>query len=76
MIALFGLPLLNYFAPEMMATPVLGFPATWLILGILFFPYVWLIAWVFIRKTISLEEQEVREVSATRNAEDARRRSP
>lgn len=64
-LGLFGLPLLNYFAPEMMARPVFGFPLTWLVLGVLFFPYVWLIAWVFIRKSISLEEQEVREVTET-----------
>ena len=41
-----------------MATRVGGFTLTWLILGVLFFPFVWVIAWVFIRRSIRLEEQE------------------
>ena len=63
LIALLGLPLLNYFLPEVMATRVAGFTLTWLILGVLFFPFVWVIAWVFIRRSIALEEKEVAEVS-------------
>jgi uncharacterized membrane protein (DUF485 family) len=61
-IALLGLPLANYFLPELMATRVWGFTLTWLVLGVLFFPFVWLIAWVFIKRSIALEEEEVREV--------------
>ena len=63
LVALLGLPLLNYFFPEAMATRVFGFTLTWLVLGVLFFPFVWVIAFVFIRRSISLEEAEVREVS-------------
>ena len=63
LIALLGLPLLNYFLPEFMASRVAGFTLTWLILGVLFFPFVWVIAWVFIRRSIALEEKEVAEVS-------------
>ena len=63
LVALLGLPLANYFLPELMATRVFGFTLTWFLLGIMFFPLVWLIAWVFIRRSISLEETEVREVS-------------
>lgn len=61
-VALFGLPLLNYFAPELMAKRVGGFTLTWLILGVLFFPYVWVISFWFIKRSIALEESEVREV--------------
>ena len=60
--ALFGLPLVNYFFPELMATRVFGFTLTWLILGVLFFPFVWLIAYVFIRRSIALENEEIRAV--------------
>ena|ERR1041385_6618475 len=67
LVALLGLPLLNYFFPEFMAKRVFGFTLTWFGLGVLFFPFVWLIAWVFIRRSIALEESEVREVS---NAEE------
>jgi uncharacterized membrane protein (DUF485 family) len=62
LLALFGLPLANYFLPELMATRIFGFTVTWLILGLAFFPMVWLIAWVFIRRSIALEEAEVAEV--------------
>ena len=58
--ALLGLPLANYFAPEFMATRVFGFTLTWLVLGVLFFPLVWLIAYVFIKRSIRLEEAEAR----------------
>src|SRR6185436_13803161 len=58
LIALLGLPLANYFFPEFMARRVLGFTLSWLMLGVLFFPLVWVIAWVFIRRSIALEEQE------------------
>jgi uncharacterized membrane protein (DUF485 family) len=67
MVALLGLPLLNYFAPELMAQRVGGFTLTWLILGVLFFPYVWIISFWFIKNSIALEESEVREVEASRN---------
>jgi uncharacterized membrane protein (DUF485 family) len=63
LVALLGLPLLNYFMPEAMATRIFGFTLTWFTLGVLFFPFVWIIAWVFIRRSIALEEQEVNEVT-------------
>lgn len=63
---LLGLPLANYFAPALMATRVLGFTLTWLLLGVLFFPAVWAIAWWFIRRSIWLEEDETRQAAARR----------
>ena len=62
LVALLALPLANYYAPELMATRVFGFTLTWLVLGVLFFPFVWVIAWVFIRRSIALENAEVAEV--------------
>jgi uncharacterized membrane protein (DUF485 family) len=64
LVALLGLPLLNYYFPDLMATRVAGFTLTWLILGVLFFPLVWIIAWVFIKRSIVLEEREVAKVKA------------
>jgi uncharacterized membrane protein (DUF485 family) len=61
LLALFGLPLLNYFFPELMATRVFGFTLTWFVLGVLFFPLVWVIAYLFIQRSIALEEAEVAE---------------
>ena len=60
--ALLGLPLLNYFAPDLMASRVGGFTLSWLILGVLFFPFVWVISWIFIKRSIALEEDEVKSV--------------
>ena len=62
MITLLGMPLANYFWPEVMATRVFGFTLTWFILGVLFFPFVWIISWIFIKRSIALEESEVNEV--------------
>jgi uncharacterized membrane protein (DUF485 family) len=62
LIVLLGLPLANYYAPALMATRVAGFTLSWLILGVLFFPVVWTISWVFIRRSIWLENDEVAQV--------------
>lgn len=61
LVALLGLPLVNYFFPELMAKRIFGFTLSWFILGVLFFPLVWAIAWIFIRRSIALEEEEIRE---------------
>jgi uncharacterized membrane protein (DUF485 family) len=73
LVALLGLPLLNYFFPELMATRVFGFTLTWFILGVLFFPYVWIISHIFIKRSIELEKAEVEEVSreGTKEAKDS-----
>lgn len=65
MVVLLGLPLANYFAPELMATRVFGFTLTWFVLGVLFFPFVWIISFYFIKRSIAMEEDEVKSVSST-----------
>lgn len=70
LVVLLGLPLANYYAPELMATRVFGFTLTWLVLGVLFFPAVWAISWVFIRRSIWLEEDEVKSVQEQKKQED------
>lgn len=66
-VLLVGLPLLNYFAPEFMAQRVFGFTLSWFVLGVLVFPYVWIIARIFISRSMSLEDEEVRQASAARS---------
>lgn len=68
-VALLGLPLLNYFFPEAMSTRVGGFTLSWLILGVLFFPFVWMIAWIFIKRSIALEEAEAAAASRGKQSE-------
>jgi uncharacterized membrane protein (DUF485 family) len=72
MVALLALPLANFFLPELMATRIFGFTLSWLVLGVGFFPAVWLIAWVFIRRSIALEEAEVAEVNPPASRESTR----
>jgi uncharacterized membrane protein (DUF485 family) len=70
---LLGLPLANYFLPELMATRVFGgFTLSWFLLGIGFFPAVWIISWTFIRRSIGLEDAEVREVREARDVRAGR----
>ena len=66
LIVLLGLPLANYFAPQLMATRIAGFTLTWLLLGVLFFPAVWIISFYFIRRSIWLESDEVVQVAKAR----------
>jgi len=63
LVVLLGLPLANYFLPELMATRIFGFTLTWFLLGIGFFPAVWVISSYFIKRSIKLEEEEVAEVA-------------
>jgi uncharacterized membrane protein (DUF485 family) len=62
LVVLLALPAANYLWPEFMARRVAGFTFSWLLLGVGFFPAVWVIAWVFIQKSIALEDREVQEV--------------
>lgn len=71
LIALLGMPLLNYFAPALMATRVGGFTLSWLILGVLFFPFVWIISWYFIKHSIALEEKEVADAQRGKERSDS-----
>ena len=75
LVVLLGLPLANYFWPELMATRVFGFTLTWLVLGVLFFPFVWAISFLFIKRSIALEDSEVKEVNA-RSAQSSEATTP
>jgi uncharacterized membrane protein (DUF485 family) len=68
LVVLLGLPLANYFLPELMSKRIFGFSLSWFVLGIGFFPAVWLIAFVFIRRSMALEDAEVREVMGSQAA--------
>ncbi len=67
MAALLFMPLANYFLPELMATRVLGFTLSWLILGVLFYPLVWIISGFFIKRSIALEKEEVEQAGGSKN---------
>jgi uncharacterized membrane protein (DUF485 family) len=69
LIVVLGLPLANYFAPELMAKRIFGFTFTWFLLGIGFFPAVWCISFYFIKRSIKLEDEEVAEVAEGKRGE-------
>lgn len=56
-VLVFGLPLVNTYLPDLANTPVLGFSATWLFLGVLFFPITWLLSAYFIRASDQIEAE-------------------
>jgi uncharacterized membrane protein (DUF485 family) len=64
LVALIAMPLLNYYAPAVMATRVAGFTLSWLVLGVLFFPFVWIISYAFIKRSIALENEEAAQARA------------
>ena len=55
LVMLFGLPLVNYYMPELANTPIFGFTATWLFLAVLFYPITWLLSWWFIKQSNFIE---------------------
>lgn len=56
-VILLGLPLANYYFPDIVNTRVFGLTATWLFLGVLFYPLTWVIARIYISKSLALEHE-------------------
>jgi uncharacterized membrane protein (DUF485 family) len=54
-VLIFGLPLVNYFLPNVANANVFGFTASWLFLGILFFPITWLLSAYFVKSSDRIE---------------------
>jgi uncharacterized membrane protein (DUF485 family) len=76
LVVLLGLPLANYFIPDVMALEVFGFTLSWLILGVAFFPAVWVIAAFFIKRSMELEESEVAEAVGAREKRTGSKETP
>ena len=56
-IMLLGLPLVNYYLPELANTSVGGFTATWLFLGVLFYPITWVLSAYFVKQSDRIEAE-------------------
>ena len=63
-VILLGLPLLNTFAKETMATPFFGISLTWWLLGVLFYPLTWGLSQWFVHGSEKIEADIVREERA------------
>ena len=53
---LFGLPLLNLFFPQIVATPIFGVPLGWVTLAVLIFPTLWALAAYFVSTSKKYED--------------------
>jgi uncharacterized membrane protein (DUF485 family) len=58
LVLILGLPLLTRFKPEWTQQPVLGFPISWFLLGILFYPITWALSAYFVRASEQLEAED------------------
>lgn len=63
-----GLPLVNLYAPELAATPVLGFSLSWLFLAVLFYPITWGLSYWFVRGSDRIEATIVQQLSVPSSA--------
>ncbi|WP_160162484.1 DUF485 domain-containing protein [Desulforamulus hydrothermalis] len=57
-----GLPLLNYCLPQLLNYRIMGFTVSWLLLGVLFYPITWVVAFIYVKKSLQMEQQIVQEV--------------
>ena len=58
-VIIFGVPLLNLFAPELMNAPMLGLTVSWFLLGLGVFPVLIVLAWVFVLRSNAFEDEAV-----------------
>ena len=56
-VILVGVPLVNFYLPDLVNARVWGFTISWLFLGVLFFPLTWLIARIYVTRSLALEDE-------------------
>ena len=66
LVLILGLPLLTYFKPEWGQQPILGFPLSWFLLGILFYPITWVLSAYFVKASEQLEAEDAEMVHKER----------
>ncbi len=63
-VLLLGLPLANLYSPGLGSLSVLGFPLTWLFLGVLFYPITVLLSIYFVRHSDRIEAETAQSMGA------------
>lgn len=58
-ILILGIPLVNFYRPDLAGIPILGFTASWLFLAVLFYPITWALSFYFVTQSDRLEAQSV-----------------
>jgi uncharacterized membrane protein (DUF485 family) len=69
-VLLFGLPLVNTYAPEMANQRILGFTLTWLILGVLVYPVAVLLSYYFVKSSDKIETEAHQEIVRSASEEN------
>ncbi len=54
-VLIFGIPLFNYYAPDLANHPFHGFTVSWFVLGVLFFPITWALSTYFVSQSDKIE---------------------
>ncbi len=69
LLAIFGVPLLNYFAPRAMQwrIPGVGFTLSWFLVGVLFYPLTWFLSNYFVQASEKLEHEDARLIEQRRS---------
>ena len=57
LVLILGLPLVNQYLPDVASYAILGFPASWLFLGVLFYPITVFLSIYFVRKSDRIEAE-------------------
>lgn len=67
LVLILGVPLVNAYLPAWGQQPVLGFPAGWFLLGILFYPITWALSTYFVKASERLEAEEAAMIRSERD---------
>lgn len=54
---LVAIPLINLFQKDLVTKEFLGFPLSWLVLGVLFFPLTWALSGYFVKASTELDQE-------------------
>ncbi|HTE17351.1 MAG TPA: DUF485 domain-containing protein [Armatimonadota bacterium] len=66
LILVLGMPLLTHFRPDWTQQPILGFPASWFLLGLLFYPITWALSAYFVKASERMESEDAEMVRRER----------
>ena len=70
LVMILGLPLFNFYFPEIANRPIFGFTLTWFLLGVCFFPLTWLLSAYFVRNSDKIEAEFARTVPHQESVEN------
>ena len=67
LVLVLGLPLLTHYRPDWTQQPILGFPASWFLLGLLFYPITWALSAYFVKASERMESEDAELVRRERS---------